>query len=141
MSPNVIPTGKYLIKNAGFKNLAYLPDSNYDSSLTANASIEIDGAQKWNITQLSNGHYNIQNYQNVSFASCGTRAEKGHRVVGRDNAKQWVLTETKIKNQYVISPSDSEVFWGLDNGEEHTPITLTQTPTDPRNQWTFESTP
>ncbi|TDL15058.1 hypothetical protein BD410DRAFT_902791 [Rickenella mellea] len=140
MPPTVIQTGLYLIRNVKFKNLAILPDANDESALTANAIIENHGDEKWNITLLGNGNYHLSNLRNSRNAGCVNRSQKGDGIFGTDRAKQFVIKETRVKNQFTISPTDADLFWGLEDGEESTPITLQLTPTDGKNQWIFEST-
>ncbi|TDL14463.1 hypothetical protein BD410DRAFT_846010 [Rickenella mellea] len=137
MSP---PTGTYQIKNADYKSLAYIPDVNDGSSVAASKDSS-NISLNWNVTKLSNGNYTIQNYQHVSYASCGDPAQRNDHVVGRGAAKQWILTEASTKNQYTIAPSDSAALhWGLPNGDEGKAVVLAEAATEPKNQWIFQPT-
>jgi hypothetical protein len=100
---------------------------------------------QWNVVLLNNGKYTIKSHGFDHFASCVYRADPGDNVRGREQGQQWVIKETRIKNQYMcvtdsdtylvqsliyaivglfsISPTDkTELFWGLPDGEMDTPV-------------------
>ncbi|TDL14465.1 hypothetical protein BD410DRAFT_797183 [Rickenella mellea] len=135
MSP---PTGTYQIKNAEFKVHVCISNTNDGTSVSATTSAATTSL-KWTVTKLDNGNYTFQNIQNVSYASCGDLAPKGHQVVGRGVGKPWVLTESVIKNQYTIAPVDStSVYWGLLTGGEGSAVVLGEAAADLKNQWIFQ---
>jgi len=134
-----LDTGRYIITNAKFLNLACLPDANDESDIVARTEENYSG-EKWNITLLNNRKYHIKNHGFSNSAGCDNRAEKGDSVRGRGRNQQWIIKESRIRGQYTIAPTDADVFWGLVDGEMDTPITLASAPTDPKNQWTFAKT-
>ncbi|KIM88143.1 hypothetical protein PILCRDRAFT_85437 [Piloderma croceum F 1598] len=134
-----LDTGRYIITNVKYGNLAVLPDANDESDIIAGVE-ENNPGEKWNVTLLNNRKFTIKNHGFDHFAGCETRPEKGDTVFGRERNKQWVIRETRIKGRYTISPTDGDVFWGLPDGESETPITLASTPNDSKNQWTFTET-
>ncbi|KAG8742084.1 hypothetical protein FRC10_002020 [Ceratobasidium sp. 414] len=135
-----IDTGRYRIVNAKWSNLAYLPDPNSDSDVVGNDNTGGPGEQ-WNVTKLSNGKYTIRNHDHGNYAVVESRPSAGAGVVGGTREKQWVIKEARVKGQYTrgsISPTDGDVFWGLEDGESMTPLAVFSTPNDTKNQWKFE---
>ncbi|CCM01102.1 uncharacterized protein FIBRA_03150 [Fibroporia radiculosa] len=124
--------------NVRSKNQLHLPDPN-DGSPLQSTSDDRTGtmAIKWNIVQLGNGKYSIQNQSYASYANCGRRAALDAEVVGRNQQQQFMIQETRIRGRYTISPTDSQLLWGLPDDELDTPVTLAQSYTDTRNQWEF----
>jgi len=131
-----IATGRYSIQNARSGNRLELPDPNDASAVIAAAENPIT-AQKWNIVDLANGKYTIQNQGQSSFANCGVRAPLNAEVVGRNASQPFVIQETRVKDQYIIMPSDVQLCWGLPDEEIGTPVVLCTSHTDARNQWKF----
>ncbi|KAF7372438.1 hypothetical protein MVEN_00105100 [Mycena venus] len=130
-------TGRYTIINVQFLNFAVLPDADDRSDIVAGTQPEHDG-EKWNITLLNNGKYTIKNHGFSSEASCEYRpAQEANLVGGRCTGKQWIIKETRTKDQFTISPTDADLFWGLTDGEMKTPIVLRETATDRKNHWTL----
>lgn len=131
-----IPTGRYTITNVRQRNIAFLPDPNDGTPVNANYAQSVD-AEKWNVIQLGNGKYHIQNVGNASYANVGNRAPEGSVVEGRTQAQQWAIQETRVRGQFTISTTDSRCLWGLVDGEIETPIALAGAATDTRNWWIF----
>ncbi|KAG8742081.1 hypothetical protein FRC10_002017 [Ceratobasidium sp. 414] len=137
---STIDTGRYRIVNVKWSNLAYLPDPNSESAVVGNDNTGSAGEQ-WNVSKLSNGKYTIRSQEHSSYASATSRPSQGDGVVGGTREKQWVIKEARVRGQYTrrsISPSDGDVFWGLEDGEPMTPIAMFSTPNDTKNQWRFE---
>ncbi|KAF7372439.1 hypothetical protein MVEN_00105200 [Mycena venus] len=131
-------TGRYTITNAKFHNLAVLPDANDESDIVAGTDANAASEKiQWNVTLLNNKKYTIKNHGFSNFAACEARADSGANVSGRSRQQQWIIKETRVKGQFTISPTDADLFWGLADGEDSTPITLAAVPTDVKNQWLF----
>ncbi|KAJ7093541.1 hypothetical protein C8R44DRAFT_396243 [Mycena epipterygia] len=120
-----LDTGRYTIKNVKWKNLAVLPDPHDESDIEAGTEPKGDG-EKWNITLLTNMRYNIKNHGFSNSAGCGTRPEEDDSVSGRRTRdQQWIIKETRKTGWFTISPTDaSDLYWGLDDGEIRTPVSL-----------------
>ncbi|KAJ7608762.1 hypothetical protein FB45DRAFT_1010804 [Roridomyces roridus] len=129
-------TGRYIITNVRYQNLAILPDANDESDVVA-ATEENSASEKWNVTLLNNKKYTIKNHGFSNFAACEARPGAGVAVAGRARQQQWIIKQGRVKGQFTISPTDAELCWGLADGEASTPITLASVPTDTKNQWTF----
>jgi len=134
-----LDTGRYVITNVKFLNLAMLPDANDESDVIARSENN-DPGEKWNVTLLNNKRYTIKNHGFTHFAGCDNRASKGDGVRGRERNQQWIIKESRVKGQYTISPTDADVFWGLEDGENDSPVILATAPNDAKNQWTFTKT-
>ncbi|OSX57308.1 hypothetical protein POSPLADRAFT_1041779 [Postia placenta MAD-698-R-SB12] len=133
-----IPTGRYIIQNIRSKNQLQLPDPNDGSPVQATSEDHTGTIPlRWNIVQLGNGKYTIQNQDNASYANCGHRSSPGDEVVGRRNGQQFSIQETRVRGQYTIAPSDSQLCWSLPDDELDTPVVLASSFTDSRNQWQF----
>ncbi|KAH9837983.1 uncharacterized protein C8Q71DRAFT_723224 [Rhodofomes roseus] len=119
-----ISTGTYIIRNVFSSNPL--------------ASLELprtQGAQPI----LGNGKFTIENVENASYANAGSRAAVGATVVGRGSSQQVIIVETRKRDVFTLSPADRTLyFWGLEDGEEGTPVTLATTATDSHNHWHFE---
>ncbi|TDL19223.1 hypothetical protein BD410DRAFT_900407 [Rickenella mellea] len=131
-----VDTGRYTITNAKFHNVALLPDANSESDVVAGTA-ETSPTEVWNITLLSNKRYIIQNYGVASFATCRFRPKKGDTVVGGGRSQQWLILESRVDGRYIISPTNADLCWGLQDDENDTPVILASTPKDPKNQWIF----
>jgi len=133
----MIDTARYHIINAKSGHLAILPDGNEASDLVSGLNENLS-SEKWNVTLLNNTKYSIKNHEFGYYPHCGTRASKGDVIQGKPNMQQLVIKDTRYKGQYTISPSDrTELFWGLEDEELGTPITLRDSSTDQRNHWKF----
>ncbi|KAK7437739.1 hypothetical protein VKT23_012492 [Stygiomarasmius scandens] len=134
----ILETGRYTVRNAKYLNVAFLPDGNYESDIVARSEQTNDG-EKWNITLLNNSRHTINSHQySTNFATSEYRPTKGASVRSQGRNQQWIIRETRVRGQYTISPTDGELYWGLTDGEDLTPIVLAETPNDPKNQWTFK---
>ncbi|KZT00973.1 uncharacterized protein LAESUDRAFT_731696 [Laetiporus sulphureus 93-53] len=131
-----LDTGRYIIQNVRTMNFLTLPDPDDGTSIVATAE-EADQARRWNVVQLGNGKYTIENQTHASYANTGFRPSDGAEVVGRANKQQFSISETRKKGLYTISPTDSQLCWGLVDDQEGTPLTLSASYTDPRNHWQF----
>lgn len=126
--------------NVRSKNQLQLPDPNDGSRVQATSQDTTGtGPLKWNVVQLGNGKYTIQNQTHASYACCGPRAPLGGEVVGKYTSQQFIIQETRIRGHYAISPSDSQLYWGLPDDALETPVGLASTFTDTRNHWQFIS--
>ncbi|KAG8730657.1 hypothetical protein FRC10_002448 [Ceratobasidium sp. 414] len=138
---SAVDTGRYKIVNVKWGNLAFLPDPNTDSDIVGNIDNNSIGEQappsQWNVTRLSNGKYTLRSHGYSSYATVASRPSAGESAVGGTREKQWVIKEARVRGQFTVAPSDSDVFWGLADGESMTPITMAITPNDPKNQWKF----
>ncbi|KAF9813296.1 hypothetical protein IEO21_05680 [Rhodonia placenta] len=133
-----IPTGRYFIQNVRSKNQLQLPDPNDGSAVQATSEDSTGTLPlKWNVVQLGNGKYTIQNQTHASYANCGFRASQGDEVAGRNGQQQFIIQETRVRGHYTISPSDAQLCWGLPDDELGTPVTLASAYTDSRNHWQF----
>ena len=119
-----LDTGRYVIQNAKFMNVAVLPDANDQSEIIGRESSGDPGekvhtltlhhdmsqltALQWNVIQLNSGRYTIKSHGFDHFASCGYRADHGDNIQGRQQVQQLVIKETRIKTQYMcVTDSDT----------------------------------
>lgn len=51
--------------------------------------------------------------------------------------KYWNIQESRVKNQFTIATTDTEVFWGLTDDQPHTPVDLAEIASDSRQWWMF----
>ncbi|CUA69501.1 hypothetical protein RSOLAG22IIIB_08508 [Rhizoctonia solani] len=131
-----LDTGRYKIVNVKWLNVALLPDPNSESAVVGSHDAG-DSGEWWNVNKLGNDKYTIRNLGHSNYATIAARATKEDSVVGGSREKQWVIREARVRGQYNISPSDSDVFWFLEDGESMTPVTVTVTPNNPKSQWKF----
>ncbi|PCH36503.1 hypothetical protein WOLCODRAFT_28640 [Wolfiporia cocos MD-104 SS10] len=131
-----LDTGRYIIQNVRSQNFLMLNDPNDGSPIVATGEEE-GSSRKWNVVQLGNGKYTIENQAHASYATCDHRPSLGDEVVGRGTKKQFDIKETRKRGQYTISPTDAQLCWGLPEDEEGTPLALSPVYTDPRNHWIF----
>ncbi|TFY68403.1 hypothetical protein EVJ58_g1033 [Rhodofomes roseus] len=133
-----ISTGTYIIRNVFSSNPLALLDPNDGSSVIGTAE-NTGRATYWNVVRLGNGKFTIENVENASYANAGSRAAVGATVVGRGSSQQVIIVETRKRDVFTLSPADRTLyFWGLEDGEEGTPVTLATTATDSHNHWHFE---
>ncbi|PCH44931.1 hypothetical protein WOLCODRAFT_77556 [Wolfiporia cocos MD-104 SS10] len=127
-----LDTGRYIIRNVRNGNTLLLADPNDGSSIVGTADESSKGRKvrvilpytvSWNVVKLGNGKYTIENQTHASYASCGTRATSGADVVGRVNKQQFDI--------------NVQLCWGLTDGQEGTPVALSESYTDSRNHWQF----
>ncbi|KAI0928907.1 hypothetical protein AcV5_006329 [Taiwanofungus camphoratus] len=111
--------GRYVITNVRFRNIAFLADPNDGTPVTADVEQNRNG-EKWNVTKLGNGKYQINNVSHASYANAGNRPASGATVQGRAQVEQWVIQETRVRGQYTISNSDTVLYWGLPDGQVST---------------------
>jgi len=133
-----LDTGRYIITNCKFKNVAFLADPNSASDICGDHRQDRIG-EMWNVILLSNGNYTIDNYGFGSYATCEyiAKPEAGHNVVGGDHQQQWKITEER-ENSYVICPTrNGHVYWSLADQESGTPITLEPYSRATKIQWEF----
>ncbi|KAF9032515.1 hypothetical protein BDZ89DRAFT_1063418 [Hymenopellis radicata] len=134
MSP--VETGKYVITNVQYGNVAILEDGNTATPVTAD-SFDQKNHSRWNVTELSNKRYTIVNFGTATDAYSGDGADEGDIVEGRPSRnQQWVIKETNTSDVYTISTTGSRYYWSLSSGESGTLVTLSAK-TDKRSQWTF----
>ncbi|KZT18120.1 hypothetical protein NEOLEDRAFT_1184555 [Neolentinus lepideus HHB14362 ss-1] len=133
---STIVTGRYTITNVQFSNLAYLPDPNKGSPIVANVP-QNSADEKWNLSELGNGRYTIQNVGHANYANTGHQGTVGTQVAGWPDAQQFSIQETNVKGRYTIATTDSRLFWGFNDDQNQTPITLANNAADRRNWWIF----
>ncbi|KAK7680335.1 hypothetical protein QCA50_016575 [Cerrena zonata] len=134
-----IPTGRYIITNVKQRTLATLADPNDGTPVSADARDFVDVA-KWNVIRLANGKYQLQNVGSANYANVLNRPPVGTTIEGRNTPTQWVIQETRAKDQFTIATTDSRLFWGLVDEEIGTSIELASSATDQRNWWIFSPT-
>jgi len=130
-------TGIYGIINVKFDVPAFLPPVNDD--VTVDKALDF-----WQVTQLPNGLYLIQKAgMKEGYAGYDFPPHKGSIVYIGLEGKEWRLSEAPINdNAITIAPPDiGDLFWGLENDEKETPVTLQPVPMDPKNQWMFVMIP
>jgi len=136
----VLPeTGTYHITNLRIKNLSSASDGDPGSLVVGQEDMGTAN-QKWNIIQLNNGHYLIENFGHAAvYATCESHPSPGAPIeVGRQ-PKQWMLKETSPDGAILIAPLDaSYLFWHLDNAQEGVPVILEYGEPDTKNHWTFK---
>ncbi|KAH9923825.1 uncharacterized protein B0H18DRAFT_1120185 [Fomitopsis serialis] len=133
-----LSTGTYVIKNVLSGNSLALLDPNDGTSVVGSAE-QVGRVMHWNVVRLGNGKYTVENVEQASYANAGPRSPAGGYVVGRGTSQQLAIQETRRKDVYTISPADRTLyFWGLEDGDEETPVTLGTTATDSHNHWQFE---
>jgi hypothetical protein len=134
-----LDTGRYIITNFKFKNVALLADPNSASDICGDHRQDRIG-EMWTVILLSNGNYTIKNYGFGSYATCEyiTKPEAGHNIVGGDHQQQWKITEARWHHSYVICPTrNGHVYWSLADQESGTPITLEPYTMTTKIQWEF----
>ncbi|KAE9383166.1 hypothetical protein BT96DRAFT_929974 [Gymnopus androsaceus JB14] len=136
---SIIQSGRYTICNVKQSNFASLQDPNDGTPVTADSN-DFNNTNKWNVIRLGNGKYNFQNVASGSYANTGSRPPVGTTVEGRPSPVQFVIQETRVKNQFTISTTDSRLYWGLVDDEHQTSVELSDRATDQRNWWVFRST-
>src|SRR5882672_42882 len=74
---------------------------------------------QWNVDQLSNGHYTIQNYGHNCYANCQTGDWEGIKgyVISGDREEQWIIEEeggyfTYVSNHSLIGILNLTVMSG-----------------------------
>jgi hypothetical protein len=135
-----LDTGRYIITNFQFKNVAFLADANSCSDICADHQQDRTG-EMWNVVLLKNGNYTIQNHSFGSYASCESivKPVAGQNIVGADHKAQWNIRVTETDdNLYVISPiTNGHVCWYLVDQGSGTPITVQSYFRSGKTQWGF----
>ena len=129
-----LDTGRFMITNAKFKNVAYLADANscsdlhgdwqqnrpgemvkYSLLLYNNLNTQTDHLIQWNVVRLSNGNYTIKNFGHSSYATCEfiAKPDVGNNIVGGNHQQQWKIVEER--GNYVCVLSDCDHFFILLN--------------------------
>jgi len=134
----VLQTGTYVITNVKNGNNVIIPNDEYAKAPIISGSDPNSSSSKWNITLLSNGNYNIVNYKFGNSASTTPMATEGGDVFAlRTRVQVWVIRETGINGNYLISTLSGEYFRGLSDDDEQTPLALASVPNNKINQWKF----
>ncbi|KAG8738103.1 hypothetical protein FRC12_016904 [Ceratobasidium sp. 428] len=96
---STLDTSCYKIVNVKWGTLAYLPDANPESELVGHFEAGTIG-EKWNVSKLAEGRYNIRSQGLSSYATCPPRATVGESVVGNSRDKVWIIREARVRGQY-----------------------------------------
>ncbi|KAF9032527.1 hypothetical protein BDZ89DRAFT_1131377 [Hymenopellis radicata] len=80
MSP--VETGKYVITNVQYGNVAILEDGNTATPVTADI-FDQKNHSRWTVTELSNKRYTIVNFGTATDAYSGDSADEGDVVEGK----------------------------------------------------------
>ncbi|TDL15641.1 WD40 repeat-like protein [Rickenella mellea] len=140
MSETIIATGTYTIENVDRRNDIFLADDRSGTLVAGSSELDADPPLKarWNITQLRNGRYTMSPAaQRNKYASCPTSFSLGSAIVTSLTAHDWVIKETRVKETFVISHVQHQLYWGLDDDAQGTPVRLRHPPTISGNQWRF----
>jgi len=136
-----LDTGRFIITNSKFKNVAFLADPNPCSVICGDYQQDRPG-EMWNVVRLSNGNYTIKSYAHATYATCEfiAKPDVGNNIIGLGGdsyQQQWKFTEAR-PDLYVICPTKSgHVYWHLANTESRTPITLESYCESSNIQWNF----
>ncbi|KZT00969.1 uncharacterized protein LAESUDRAFT_752893 [Laetiporus sulphureus 93-53] len=132
-----IENGTYTIQNAYTHGYITLANNNEGTPLNAGSSSSDANAQ-WKVTAVGNGRYKIESIKYSSkFANTGYPGQLQDAVVSKSNVHEFKIVETTTSGQYNIVLTNNDLFWGFDNGEVGTSVTLRQYPTDSSNKWVF----
>ncbi|TDL21042.1 hypothetical protein BD410DRAFT_899108 [Rickenella mellea] len=132
--------GTYTIQNVLHRSVA---SQSSESTVVADADTDsgpsygLNLRMLWSILLLSNGKYTIKNIGTNDYATSPTRPASDDIILTKPSRQQWVIKETGFKGRHVIytTAANTDLFWGLADGELLTPISLRNTPNHPGNQW------
>ncbi|TDL21069.1 hypothetical protein BD410DRAFT_804499 [Rickenella mellea] len=137
-----IEPGAYEIQNVMHRNFAsQMVGDNRVVAHAENSSIisltGVDLRRAWSISRLDNDKYTIRNIDTNYYAASPNFPVVEGLIITTQDLQQWDIKETGIKGRYVIytTAADIDLFWGLTNGNLHSPISLRDRPNTPSNQW------
>ncbi|TDL15636.1 hypothetical protein BD410DRAFT_102498 [Rickenella mellea] len=137
MSETILATGTYTIENVDRRNDIFLADDTLVAgSSELNADPPLDAC--WKVIRLRNGRFTISlaSQQNL-YASWPTTLSLGSAIVTSPTPHRWVVREARVKDTFVISHAQHQLYWGIEDDEEVTPVKLCHPPTGSGNQWRF----
>ncbi|TDL15633.1 WD40 repeat-like protein [Rickenella mellea] len=120
-----IAKGTYTIENVHRLNDIFLVNGTLVAGTSeADAHPPLDAC--WMVIPLKNRRYYIS-----------PAAQRNHEIVSTAKPHQWVVREARVKETFVISPGRHHLYWGIEDDDDGTAVTLRYPPTGPGNQWRF----
>ncbi|KAG8769146.1 hypothetical protein FRC12_005142 [Ceratobasidium sp. 428] len=97
---------------------------------------------KWIVKRYNNtSKYSITNVDYNWNAACDHMPIKDGNIFTSQRLYQWMLLPTgNEENSFLIGTFDEALYWGLEDSEDGTPITLRTAAFDERNIWQFVQT-
>ncbi|TDL24405.1 WD40 repeat-like protein [Rickenella mellea] len=140
MSETTIATGTYTIENVDRRNDIFLADDRSGTLVAGSSEADADPPLKarWIVSQLRNGRYTFSPAtQRNLYASWPTGLSLGSAIVTSPTAHDWVVKETRVKETFVISHVQHQLYWGFEEDAQGTPVRLRYPPTGTGNRWRF----
>jgi hypothetical protein len=133
-----IETNTYYITGVDSSKYATLPSDNPGTDLISGDDSDIPQA-KWLVTKQGSNKYVLSNIAYGSKnATVGAVPKKGDLVVGKSAKYEWIVQETLVKSQYLISPStDDGLFWFFPTSDNGAKLKLTDSNSDAKSKWQF----
>ncbi|TDL18805.1 hypothetical protein BD410DRAFT_460005 [Rickenella mellea] len=132
-----IAKGTYTIENVHRRNDIFLVNGTLVAgSSEADADPPLEAC--WTLIPLKNGRYNISPAaKRNQYASWPADFCLGSEIVASPTPHHWVVREARVKETFVISPGRHHLYWGIEDDDDGTAVTLRYPPTGPGNQWRF----
>ncbi|TDL21735.1 hypothetical protein BD410DRAFT_866889 [Rickenella mellea] len=134
-----IPSGIYIIRNYGTRNLIALRSR--DKELLGSISTT-DRSWKWLVTHNSNNKYTIQSVPDGFHAQCPPTPQSGHSIVVESIHCQWEIKQVSgvaARDCYwIYSSKNVRLVWSLPNGEDGQSVVFAVESSNPRLWWRFE---
>ncbi|TDL14031.1 hypothetical protein BD410DRAFT_291906 [Rickenella mellea] len=132
-----IAKGTYTIENTHRRNDIFLVNGTLVAgSSEADADPPLEAC--WTVTPLKNGRYIMSPAaQRNLYASWPADFGLGSEIMASPTPHHWVVREARVKETFVISPGRHHLYWGIEDDDEGTAVTLRYPPTGPGNQWRF----
>ncbi|PVG00311.1 hypothetical protein CPB86DRAFT_796007 [Serendipita vermifera] len=135
----MIPSGPCWIFNAKHAISIALLGPASGSSLTSTVSSE--PTAMWNLEPVGTDRFTIRNVLHQTYAGIGPSALADSEVCAGSEPQVWVVTRTDMDAEYIISTSDGELCWNLENGEEGTKVVVASKDVEESNRWSFVPVP
>ncbi|KAF8151070.1 hypothetical protein K438DRAFT_2084843 [Mycena galopus ATCC 62051] len=121
--------GRCTITNVSFCNHASLPtDDDGEDVVGSIPSGTVPDAAKWDLIDLTNDRYSIQNVNYGYFLRAEIRPQEHANVKGVRaiyGPYPWKIVESETAGQYLICAEDSTLYWGLGDASDRTPVSFT----------------